>query len=281
MLALAPLALAEPLTGLVSALQRRGALADAQGRLDAVLTAPVPADPARAAPAPAPVTELAVDELAAGWPGGRDVLRDLTAPAAAGTAGWWCAARRASGKSTLLAVLMASLRPRAAPTRLDGVADAAAGRGRPAGADGLAAAGGARLRLDDPGQPGAGRPARRAGRTGGRGADARGADRRPDSAALLAGLPDGLDTPVGAGGTVALRRRAPPAGGRAGAAGRPRRRPARRADRAPGRARPPGRWSRDLRTALAGRVVVCVTHDDLEEPGDTVVHLGESAVRAT
>ena len=46
-LALAPLALAEPLTGLVAALQRRGALADAQGRLDAVLTAPVPADPAR------------------------------------------------------------------------------------------------------------------------------------------------------------------------------------------------------------------------------------------
>jgi ATP-binding cassette subfamily C protein CydCD len=31
----------------------------------------------------------------------------------------------------------------------------------------------------------------------------------------------------------------------------------------------------DLRRALAGRVVVCVTHDDaLERPGDTVVRLG-------
>ncbi|WP_324273423.1 hypothetical protein [Blastococcus brunescens] len=44
-LALAPLALAEPLAGFVGALQRRGALADARARLDAVLTAPVPADP--------------------------------------------------------------------------------------------------------------------------------------------------------------------------------------------------------------------------------------------
>ena len=26
--------------------------------------------------------------------------------------------------------------------------------------------------------------------------------------------------------------------------------------------------------ALAGRVVVCVTHDELEQPGDTVVRLG-------
>jgi len=29
----------------------------------------------------------------------------------------------------------------------------------------------------------------------------------------------------------------------------------------------------DLRAALAGRLVVCVTHDDLEQPGDTVVRL--------
>lgn len=34
---------------------------------------------------------------------------------------------------------------------------------------------------------------------------------------------------------------------------------------------------RDLRTALDGRVVVCVTHDDLEQSGDTVVRLGEAA----
>ena len=49
-LALAPLALSEPLTGLVTALQRRGALADAQGRLDAVRRAPLPAGPRGAAP---------------------------------------------------------------------------------------------------------------------------------------------------------------------------------------------------------------------------------------
>ena len=34
----------------------------------------------------------------------------------------------------------------------------------------------------------------------------------------------------------------------------------------------------DLRTALAGRVVVCVTHDDdVEGPDDTVVRLGSAA----
>jgi ATP-binding cassette subfamily C protein CydCD len=36
---------------------------------------------------------------------------------------------------------------------------------------------------------------------------------------------------------------------------------------------------RDLRTALVGRVVVCVTHDDLEQPGDTLVRLGEQNLR--
>jgi ATP-binding cassette, subfamily C, bacterial CydCD len=38
---------------------------------------------------------------------------------------------------------------------------------------------------------------------------------------------------------------------------------------------------RDLRAALAGRVVVCVTHDDLDEPADTVVRLrADEPVRA-
>ena len=41
-----------------------------------------------------------------------------------------------------------------------------------------------------------------------------------------------------------------------------------------------GALVRDLRAALRGRVVVCVTHDELEQPGDTVVRLG-SAVPAT
>ncbi|SFK75016.1 hypothetical protein [Geodermatophilus ruber] len=35
----------------------------------------------------------------------------------------------------------------------------------------------------------------------------------------------------------------------------------------------------DLRAALAGRLVVCVTHDDLEQPGDTVVRLDREAAR--
>jgi ATP-binding cassette, subfamily C, bacterial CydCD len=34
---------------------------------------------------------------------------------------------------------------------------------------------------------------------------------------------------------------------------------------------------RDLRAALAGRVVVCATHDDLAEPGDTVISLRTDA----
>jgi hypothetical protein len=38
---------------------------------------------------------------------------------------------------------------------------------------------------------------------------------------------------------------------------------------------------RDLRAALAGRVVVCLTHDDLDEPADTVVRLrADEPVRA-
>jgi len=65
-LALAPLALADPLAALVGALQRRGALADAEARIDAVLTAPVPADPADPLPVPAPVRNLEVDALTAG-----------------------------------------------------------------------------------------------------------------------------------------------------------------------------------------------------------------------
>jgi ATP-binding cassette, subfamily C, bacterial CydCD len=39
---------------------------------------------------------------------------------------------------------------------------------------------------------------------------------------------------------------------------------------------------RDLRAALAGRVVVCVTHgDDLGSPGDTVVRLVPQAALGT
>jgi ATP-binding cassette subfamily C protein CydCD len=89
---------------------------------------------------------------------------------------------------------------------------------------------------------------------------------------LLAGLPDGLDTPVGAAGTSLSggeRRRL--AAARALLADRDvvlLDEPTAHLDAPTAEA-----LVRDLRAALAGRVVVCVTHDDLAEPGDTVVRL--------
>jgi ATP-binding cassette subfamily C protein CydCD len=91
---------------------------------------------------------------------------------------------------------------------------------------------------------------------------------------LLATLPDGLDTQVGAGGTAL-------------SGGERRRLAAARAlladrdvvllDEPTAHLDPPTAATliRDLRTALAGRVVVCVTHDDdLAAPGDTEIRLG-------
>jgi ATP-binding cassette subfamily C protein CydCD len=276
-LALAPLALAEPLGGLVQALRLRGALADARGRLAAVLDAPVPADPAEPLPAPAPVHDLAVDGLTAGWPGGPDVLRSVTATATAG-AGWLVVrGRSGAGKSTLLAVLMAALRPRAGRYDLDGLrADRMAGddvRSRmawlPQDAHVFASTLRANLALAAP----RGELAGPAGE-----ARMRAALTAAGLGGLLAGLPRGLDTPVGAGGT--------------GLSGGERRRlAAARAlladrdvvllDEPTAHLDPPtaGALVRDLRRALAGRLVVCVTHDDdLPAAGDTVVRLGEAAV---
>jgi ATP-binding cassette subfamily C protein CydCD len=90
---------------------------------------------------------------------------------------------------------------------------------------------------------------------------------------LLASLPDGLDTPVGTAGTSLSggeRRRL--AAARALLADRDvvlLDEPTAHLDRPTADA-----LVRDLRAALAGRVVVCVTHDELEEPGDTVLLLG-------
>jgi ATP-binding cassette subfamily C protein CydCD len=272
-LALAPLALAEPLSGLVGALRRRGALADARSRLDAVLTAPVPADPADPLPVPAPVRRVATTDLTAGWPGGPDVLRGLTTEARAD--GGWLVVRGPSGagKSTFLAVLMAALRPRGGCYE---VADVPAGRipgddvrsriaELPQESHVFASSIRANLAVAAP-----------------RGALAGPAGERRMRAALtatglgglLAGLPDGLDTPVGAGGTAL-------------SGGERRRLAAARAlladrdvvllDEPTAHLDPPTAAALvdDLRRALAGRVVVCVTHDDaVERPGDTVVRLG-------
>jgi ATP-binding cassette subfamily C protein CydCD len=90
---------------------------------------------------------------------------------------------------------------------------------------------------------------------------------------LVAALPAGLDTSVGAGGTALSggeRRRL--AAARALLAGRD----VVLLDEPTAHLDPPTAAAlvRDLRSALAGRVVVCVTHDDdLAGPGDTVVHL--------
>ncbi|SNR30539.1 thiol reductant ABC exporter subunit CydC [Blastococcus mobilis] len=277
-LALAPLALADPLAGLVGALQRRGALADARARIDAVLTAPVPADPADPLSVPVPVREVAVDRLTAGWPGGPDVLRGLDAAARAGEG--WLVVRgpSGSGKSTFLAVLMAALRPRAGTYAVDGVDTARiAGddvRSRiawlPQEAHVFASTIRANLALAAPrGElSGAdGEPRMRAALTA------------TGLGALLASLPAGLDTQVGAGGTALSggeRRRL--AAARALLADRDvvlLDEPTAHLD-APTAAA----LLADLRTALADRVVVCVTHDsDVEQPGDTVVRLTAASAR--
>jgi ATP-binding cassette, subfamily C, bacterial CydCD len=225
------------------------------------------------------VTELAVDELTAGWPGGLDVIRGLTATAAAGNG--WLVVRgpSGSGKSTFLAVLMASLRPRAGTYTVDGVpTQQIAGddlRARmawlPQEAHVFASTIRANLALAAPrgeltGEDGEARMHAALVATG--------------LGGLLAGLPDGLDTPVGAAGTSL-------------SGGERRRLAAARAllaerdvvllDEPTAHLDAPTADAlvRDLRTALDRRLVVCVTHDDLEESGDTVVRLGGSTVGIT
>ncbi|SFF76638.1 thiol reductant ABC exporter subunit CydC [Blastococcus tunisiensis] len=275
-LALAPLALAEPLAGLVGALQRRGALADARARLDAVLDAPVPADPAQPVPPPARVDDVETRGLVAGWPGGPDVLAGVDARAATGEG--WLVVRgpSGSGKSTLLAVLMAALRPRAGSYAQAGVdTGRLTGTGvrshlawLPQDAHVFASTVRANLAVAAPRGALAGPAGEARMRTA---LDVAGLG------PLLSALPLGLDTPVGAGGTAL-------------SGGERRRLAAARAlladrdvillDEPTAHLDPPTATALvdDLRRALAGRVVVCVTHDDdLARPGDTVVRLSARA----
>jgi ATP-binding cassette subfamily C protein CydCD len=271
-LALAPLGLHEPLAGMIGGLQQRGALADARARIDAVLTVPVPVDPADALPVPTPVHQLDVDDLTAGWPGGPDVLRGVHASAQAGED--WLVVRGPSGagKSTFLAVLMAALRPRCGSYAVNGTDTAGlAGDGLrarmawlPQEAHVFASTIRGNLAMAAP-----------RGELDGADGEARmrAALTVTGLGGLLTALPDGLDTPVGAGGTALSggeRRRL--AAARALLADRDvvlLDEPTAHLDRPTADA-----LVRDLRGALTGRVVVCVTHDDLELPSDAVVRLG-------
>jgi ATP-binding cassette subfamily C protein CydCD len=271
-LALAPLAFAEPLTGWVGSLQRRGAWDAVRGRLDGVVDAPVAEDPVAPAAVPAPVDRLTTAGLVAGWPGGPDVLRDVDL--AADRDGWLVVrGPSGAGKSTLLAVLMAALRPRAGRYDLAGVpAEELTGDDvrsamawLPQEAHVFASSIRANLAL--------------AGPRGEVGDDAMlAALAACGLGPLVAGLPDGLDTQVGAGGTALSggeRRRL--AAARALLADRDvvlLDEPTAHLDRSTAQ-----RLVADLRAALAGRVVVCVTHDDrVAGPDDTTLTL-EARVR--
>jgi len=264
-LALAPLALLEPLTAIGAAARSRLAWRDARARVEAVLAEPVAADPAPAErlAVPRPVRELATEHLTAGWPGRPGVLSDLDLVATAG-AGWLVVTGPSgSGKSTLLSVLMASLRPASGdyvlgdgrrPVPVDRLTRAdvqGAIAWCPQDAHVFDATLRANLALARP----------RGELTGDEGEQAmRRALTDAGLAGLLAELPAGLDTPVGAGGTSL-------------SGGERRRLAVARAlladrdvvllDEPTAHLDPPTAAAlvADLRRALTDRLVVCVTHD--------------------
>jgi ATP-binding cassette subfamily C protein CydCD len=281
-LALAPLALLEPLTALNGARRNRLAWADARARVAAVLAEPVAADPApadRTSP-PRPVRELGAEHLTAGWPGRPAVLRNLDLVATAGSGWLVVTGPSGSGKSTLLSVLMASLRPASGDyvvgdgrrpvsvSRLTRADVQAAIAWCPQDAHVFDASLRANLALARP----------RGGLTGAEGEQAmRRALTDAGLGPLLAALPAGLDTAVGTGGTAL-------------SGGERRRLAVARAlladrdvvllDEPTAHLDPPTAAAlvADLRRALAGRLVVCVTHDvALAGEGDSVLVLGAHA----
>jgi ATP-binding cassette subfamily C protein CydCD len=208
------------------------------------------------------------------------VLRGLSAEARAD--GGWLVVRGPSGagKSTFLAVLMAAVRPRGGDYTLADVPARRLGgddvRSRmawlPQEAHVFASTIRANLALAAP----------RGALAGPDGEERmRAALTASGLGGLLAGLPDGLDTPVGTGGTAL-------------SGGERRRLAAARAlladrdvvllDEPTAHLDPPTATAlvRDLRVALAGRVVVCVTHDDgVVRDGDAVVRIGEPVAAVT
>ncbi|WP_231558405.1 thiol reductant ABC exporter subunit CydC [Modestobacter caceresii] len=285
-LALAPLALLEPLTALGAAQRHRLAWHDARARVESVLAEPVAADPTPAeqvAP-PRPVRELALEHVTAGWPGRPAVLRDLDAVATAGSDWLVVTGPSGSGKSTLLSVLMASLRPTTGAYVLgDGRRPVPADRLTRADVQGTIAWCPQDAHVFDATLRANLALARPRGELAG--ADGEEAMRRALTdaglGALLTALPAGLDTPVGAGGTSL-------------SGGERRRLAVARAlladrdvvllDEPTAHLDPPTAAAlvADLRRALAGRLVVCVTHDPaVAEDHDSLLQLDGAPAEST
>ncbi len=268
-LALAPLALAEPLQAAVAAWHRRTAWRDTRPRIDTSVAQPGPAEPPRPAPAPTRAPSLHLTGVSAGWPGQPSVLADVTASAARGPGWLLVRGPSGSGKSTLLAVVMAALRPRFGEYRLAGHPTAtltgedirAHVAWCPQDAHIFASTIRANLMLGLP-------------------ADATDVDsrlwtalRRVGLAPMVEALPDGLDTHVGSGGTRL-------------SGGERRRLAVARTllterdvvllDEPTAHLDPPAAAAlvADLRHALRDRTVICVTHDQaLGAPEDSVLEL--------
>jgi len=269
-LALAPFALGELMQAAVAALRRRAAWRETHRRIDAVLAAPTPAEPAAPVPPPASVARLSLHEVSAGWPGQAPVLSGICATAERSDGWLLVRGPSGSGKSTLLAVLMAALRPRTGEYRLadvptaglSGVDIRAPIAWCPQDAHIFASTIRSNLCLGLPTET---------------------ADvdsrlwmvlQRVGLADLVATLPDGLDTHVGTGGARL-------------SGGERRRLAVARTlltdrdvillDEPTAHLDPPAAQAlvADLRLALHDRTVVCVTHDPaVESPGDTVLDLG-------
>ena len=268
-LALAPLALAEPLQASVAALRRRAAWRDTRERLDAVIGAPAAAEPVVAAAPPQDVPGISLRDVTAGWPGTAPVLRDVTALARRGDG--WLVIRgpSGSGKSTLLAMLMASLRPSAGQYSLAGIAT-----------DSLSGADIRRHIAWCPQDPHIFASTIRANLLLGLPDDVTDVDtrlwtvlREVGLAEVVSALPDGLDTHVGSGGTRLSggeRRRLAVA--RTLLTGRD----VVLLDEPTAHLDPPTArvLIADLRRVLRDRTVVCVTHDPaVQSPEDTVLDL--------